>query len=63
MQIRALERAKSSGNFSSVSLSQPDFEDREEDEETGEAGDDSNPQPGQSVLVDKTEPQRKKVKI
>jgi len=52
-QIRALERAKSSGNFSGVSISQFDY-DKDEEEE---AADDSEMASGQS------EPQKKKVKL
>ena len=53
VQIRALERAKSSGNFSGVSISQFDY-DKDEEEE---AADDSEMASGQS------EPQKKKVKL
>merc|ERR1712107_235506 len=58
-QIRALEKAKSSGNFSSMTMSQSDLD--KEDEEEGL--EDSSLQPGRSLLADKEESPRKKVKL
>jgi len=58
-QIRALEKAKSSGNFSSMTMSQSDLD--KEDEEEGL--EDSSLQPGQSLLAEKGESPRKKVKL
>ena len=58
LQIRALEKAKSSGNFSG--MAQSEYE-KDEDEDALE--EEPVAVPGQSVLVDKGEPQRKKVKL
>lgn len=68
-QIKALEKAKSTGHYATAASilhnAEVDKEDEGDivEESTGERDDGQTPQPGQSLLLERTEPAIKKLKV